>query len=145
MFDIGWTELAVVALVALVIIGPKDLPKAMRTVGQYARKLRGMAREFQSGLDELAREADLDDARKAIQGVGNPKKAFTDAIDPTGEVTKEMRDLDKAARDQLKEVNQTDSKGDTKDSGAKSEGETAKAKVVDSPTKSATSLGAPMC
>lgn len=130
MFDIGWTELAVIALIALVVIGPKDLPKAMRTVGQYARKLRGMAREFQSGLDELAREAELDDAKKAIQSISNPKKTFSDAIDPTGEVAKEMRDLDKDARDKLKEVNQADAKGGD-------EPEKAKAKVVDAPTQQA--------
>ena len=132
MFDIGWTELAVVALIALVVIGPKDLPKAMRTVGQYARKLRGMAREFQSGLDDLAREAELDEAKKAIQSVSNPKKTFTDAIDPTGEMEKDMRELDKDARDQMREVNEAGAKD--KDEG--SSGAT-KAKVVDTPTQSA--------
>lgn len=61
MFDIASTELLIIAVVALVIIGPKDLPRVLRTVGQWVGRARGMARHFRSGLDTMIREAELDD------------------------------------------------------------------------------------
>lgn len=64
MFDIAPTELLVVALVALVAIGPKDLPKAMRFVGHWVGKARGMARHFRAGLDTMMREAELEDLER---------------------------------------------------------------------------------
>ena len=64
MFDIAPTELLIVALVALVVIGPKDLPKVMRTVGHWVGKARGMARHFRSGIDTMMREAELEEMEK---------------------------------------------------------------------------------
>jgi len=88
MFDIGWSELALIAVVALVVIGPKDLPRALKTVGIYVRKARGMAREFQNTVDDMIREADLDDVKKQVQAISSldVKSAITKAIDPDGEV-----------------------------------------------------------
>jgi sec-independent protein translocase protein TatB len=59
MFDIAPTELLLCAVVALVVIGPKDLPRAMRTVGQFVARVRGIGRQFRSGFDEMVREAEL--------------------------------------------------------------------------------------
>lgn len=64
MFDIGSTELLMVAVVALVIIGPKDLPKAMRVVGHWVGKARGLARQLRSGFDDIVRESELADLEK---------------------------------------------------------------------------------
>ena len=64
MFDIAPTELLIVALVALVVIGPKDLPNVMRTVGQWVGRARGMARHFRSGIDTMIREAELEEMEK---------------------------------------------------------------------------------
>jgi sec-independent protein translocase protein TatB len=64
MFDVAPTELLLVAVVALVVIGPKDLPRAMRIVGQWVGKARGMARHFRSGLDTMVRESELADMEK---------------------------------------------------------------------------------
>src|SRR3546814_18418148 len=64
MFDIAPTELLIVALVALVVIGPKDLPRVMRTVGHWVGKAKGMARHFRSGLDTMMREAELEEMEK---------------------------------------------------------------------------------
>ena len=64
MFDIAPTELLLVALVALVVIGPKDLPRAMRFVGNWVGKARGMARHFRSGFDEMVRQAELEEMEK---------------------------------------------------------------------------------
>ncbi len=64
MFDIAPTELLIVALVALVVIGPKDLPGVLRTVGQWVGRARGMARHFRSGIDTMIREAELEEMEK---------------------------------------------------------------------------------
>lgn len=64
MFDIAPTELLLVAVVALVVIGPKDLPRAMRVVGQWVARARGVARHFRSGFDEMVRQAELEEMEK---------------------------------------------------------------------------------
>ena len=64
MFDIGWSEMLLCAIVALVVIGPKDLPRAMRTVGQWVGRARGVARHFRSGFDTMVREAELEEMEK---------------------------------------------------------------------------------
>jgi len=66
MFDIGWSELLLVAVLAIVFVAPKDLPRMMRTLGQLMSKARSMAREFQQGFEDLAREAELDELRKEV-------------------------------------------------------------------------------
>ncbi len=88
MFDIGWSEMAIIMLVALVVIGPKDLPRLARTLGQWVAKGRAMAREFQRSLEDMAREAELDDVKREIEKVGrtNIKQSIEKTIDPTGEL-----------------------------------------------------------
>lgn len=70
MFDIAWSEFMLVGAIALVVIGPKDLPKAMRTVGQAIGKIRRMASEFQGQFNEAMREAELHDLKKQVEDVG---------------------------------------------------------------------------
>jgi sec-independent protein translocase protein TatB len=88
MFDIGWSEMAVIMLVALIVIGPKDLPRLARTLGQWVAKGRGMAREFQRSLEDMAREAELHDVKREIEKVGRMdiKKSIEKTIDPTGDL-----------------------------------------------------------
>lgn len=64
MFDIAPTELLLCAIVALVVIGPKDLPKAMRVLGYWVGRVRGVARHFRSGIDTMIRESELDEMQK---------------------------------------------------------------------------------
>ena len=64
MFDISWTEFLLIGIVALVVIGPKELPGVMRTLGQYTRKIRGMASDFQNQFQEAMREAEMADLKK---------------------------------------------------------------------------------
>ncbi len=59
MFDIGWAELMVIGSLALIVVGPRDLPKMLRSLGQYVAQARGMAREFQRSMEDAAREADI--------------------------------------------------------------------------------------
>ncbi|MBL4740286.1 MAG: twin-arginine translocase subunit TatB [Sneathiella sp.] len=86
MFDIGWSEMVFVMVIAVLVIGPKDLPKTIATIGKYIRKARGLARDFQSGLDDLAKETELDEIRKDIQSSTdfNLKKQIEDAVGSTG-------------------------------------------------------------
>lgn len=70
MFDIAWSEMVLIGAVALVVIGPKDLPKALRTVGQAIGKVRRMASEFQGQFNEAMREAELADLKKQVEDVG---------------------------------------------------------------------------
>ena len=72
MFDIGWSELLVIAIVALVVIGPKDLPRAFRIAGQWAAKARAMAREFQGHIDELMRESQMDEMKRDFNEMTKP-------------------------------------------------------------------------
>lgn len=100
MLDIGWSEMAVIALLALIVLGPKELPNAMRTAAKWAKKARSLAREFQSGVDDMIREADLEDARKALKQTKSLDldKLAENTIDPDGGVKAELRDLDKTAK-----------------------------------------------
>jgi sec-independent protein translocase protein TatB len=84
MFDIGWGELLVIGIVALIAIGPKELPTVMRTIGQWMGKVRRMASEFQGQFQEAMREADMADLKKQADEF---KTALTDAtnIDPLAE------------------------------------------------------------
>ena len=69
MFEIGWTEILLIAVVAIVVIGPKDLPRVMRIVGQWTGKMKRMGREFQNQFQEALREAELEDVRKDIADI----------------------------------------------------------------------------
>jgi sec-independent protein translocase protein TatB len=72
MFDIGWDELLVIALVALVVIGPKELPAVLRTLGQWVARARALAGEFRSHVDDMIREAGVDDMKNDFQSMTNP-------------------------------------------------------------------------
>ena len=78
MFDISWSELLVIAIVAIVVIGPKDLPRALRVLGQWSGKIKRMAREFQNQFNEAIREAELDSVQREIEDIGK--------IDPVADV-----------------------------------------------------------
>ncbi len=86
MFDIGWTEMMVIAVLAIIVIGPKDLPGMLRTVGKWTGRARALAREFQSSLDEVAREAELDEIKKGVEQVTSfdIKGEIENSIDPSG-------------------------------------------------------------
>lgn len=99
MLDIGWQELFIVAVIAIVVIGPKELPRAVKTVAQLLRKARGMAREFQDGIDDLVREAELDDLKKEITE-GSPTSItqhIENTIDPIGDLKDAVREVDPTA------------------------------------------------
>lgn len=99
MFDIGWPELLVVAIVLIVVVGPKDLPPMLRAFGRTTKKLRAMASEFRGQFDEALREADLDDVKKTFDDARklNPMQSIRDAVNPLKDTAKDIKaDLEKA-------------------------------------------------
>ena len=119
MLDIGWPELIIVALVTIIVVGPKELPRVLRTVTQIVRKVRAMANEFQSGIDDLAREAELDDLKRDIEKTASTDLAgeLENQIDPTGEVTKSMREIEDSLKEDSREKTDSgDSSGPEKES-----------------------------
>ncbi len=80
MFDIGMTEMLVVGVVALIVVGPKDLPGMFRTLGQFTGKAKRMAREFSSAMEAAADDAGVSDVSKTLKAATNPKKMGLDAV-----------------------------------------------------------------
>jgi sec-independent protein translocase protein TatB len=89
MFDIGWGELLLIGIVALIAIGPKELPGALRTLGQWMAKLRRMASEFQGQFHEAMREAELHDLKKQVDEMTTQAQSYAN-FDPVSEVRKEF-------------------------------------------------------
>lgn len=80
MFDLGWGELLLIGVVALVVIGPKELPHAFRTLGQWMAKARALARDFQGHLDDLMRESQVDEMKREFNDMTRPPD-FSDLED----------------------------------------------------------------
>ena len=87
MFDLGWGKIVIIAVIALVVIGPKELPAVLRTVGQWMGKIRRMAAEFQSQFQEAMREAEMADLKKSIDSITDATRGIGD---PLGTVTRNI-------------------------------------------------------
>ena len=86
MFDISWSEFLLIGVVALIVIGPKELPGVLRTLGQYTRKVRGMAADFQNQFQEAMREAEMADLKKQVDDIAQDVKNF----DPLKDVRSDL-------------------------------------------------------
>src|SRR6516225_4963704 len=93
LLDFGWSELMLIGIVALVVIGPKDLPKALRVAGFWVRKARTLSREFQSSVEQMVREAELDEMRQELKKATeiDLDKEFRQAVDPTGSLAESLK------------------------------------------------------
>lgn len=91
MFEIGWTEMLVIAVVMIVVVGPKDLPKMLRTFGRTTTKLRSMAGDFQRQFNEALKEAELDDVKNSVDALRS--------LNPANEIKKQLNPFEKAASD----------------------------------------------
>jgi len=99
MFDIGWTELLVIAVVLIVVVGPKDLPPMLRAFGKMTQRARKVAGEFRAQFDEALREAELDDVRQTISDAQklNPVNSLREAMNPLRQMGNEIKaDLQKS-------------------------------------------------
>jgi sec-independent protein translocase protein TatB len=86
MFDIGWSEMFIIAVLAIVVIGPKQLPQALRAVGYWVGKVRGMARDFQNQIDDVVRESELDEIKQNVESITdiNINDTYSSNFDPSG-------------------------------------------------------------
>ena len=102
MFDIGGWEFLLIAILAVIVIGPKELPGAIRTVSMFMRRARELAREFQSGIEEVARESELDKMTQGLKDAADPaggiRRRIGEAVDPDNEIRGAM-DFDPDWRD----------------------------------------------
>src|SRR6516162_8291705 len=113
MFDIGWSEFALIAVVALIAIGPKELPGVLRTVGQWMGKARKMAAEFQSQFQEAMREAEMADLKKSFDEVREAASSFS----PAGVISSLQQDVSNSLR-----VEPLDKPAETKPQSAQATG-----------------------
>jgi len=91
MFEIGWTEMLVIAVVMIVVVGPKDLPKMLRTMGRMTAKARSMAGDFQRQFNEALKEAELDDVKKSVDELRG--------LNPAQQIRKQLNPFEQAASD----------------------------------------------
>jgi sec-independent protein translocase protein TatB len=106
MFGLGWSEMLVVGVVALIVIGPKDLPGLFRQLGQFTGKARMMAREFSRAMEQAADESGVKDVSKTLRAASNPAKFGTDKIKEAtgmtkGPATQALSEERQAAKDKL--------------------------------------------
>ena len=95
MLDIGWTEILVITVIALFVVGPKDIPKALKTVGIWVGKLKSLSREFQNTVEDAVRDSELDEVKKQIESAKTDfTKGMTETIDSEGELTEMLRGVD---------------------------------------------------
>lgn len=98
MFDISWSEFLIIGVVALIVIGPKELPGVLRTLGQYTRKVRKMAGEFQNQFQEAMREAEMADLKKEVDAMASDIKNY----DPLKDVRSDVEAMGKDIESSLK-------------------------------------------
>ena len=96
MFDISWTEFLLIGIVALIVIGPKELPAVMRGLGQWTRKIRSLAADFQNQFHEAMREAEMADLKKQVDDVAQDIKQYDPLKDVRADVEAIGKDLDAA-------------------------------------------------
>lgn len=112
MFDIGWTEILIIAVVAIIIVGPKDLPRMLRSLGRYAGQLKRTAGEFRSQFDEAVRESELDELRNTLKDASdmNPVNQIKDSVT---ESMKPLKDTAEDIKGSIEKPDETASKGET--------------------------------
>jgi sec-independent protein translocase protein TatB len=101
MFDISWTEFLLIGVVALIVIGPKELPAVMRTMGQWTRKVRSMAADFQGQFQEAMREAEMADLKKQVDDVAHDIKSYDPLKDVRADVEAAGRDIQSSLQQPL--------------------------------------------
>jgi sec-independent protein translocase protein TatB len=120
MFDISWTEFLLIGIVALIVIGPKELPAVMRSLGQWTRKIRSLAADFQNQFHEAMREAEMADLKKQVDDIASDIKQYDPLKDVRADVEAIGKDLDENVKSPDKVADQDAAKeaANTPDSAA---------------------------
>jgi len=108
MFDISWTEFLLIGVVALIVIGPKELPAVMRTMGQWTRKVRSMAADFQGQFQEAMREAEMADLKKQVDDVAQDIQSYDPLKDVRADVEAAGKDIQSSLQQPLMTPTTTD-------------------------------------
>lgn len=98
MFDISWTEFLLIGIVALIVIGPKELPTVMRSLGQWTRKIRSLAADFQNQFHEAMREAEMADLKKQVDDMASDVKNYDPLKDVRADVEAIGKDIDNTVK-----------------------------------------------
>ena len=116
MLDIGFPEFLLISFVLLIVVGPKDLPKVLRSISSFIRKIKSMASQFHSGIDDLANEAEISDLRKEVNKI--EKKSFID--EHVSEISKLENDIDvKSIKNNIEAIKNSKTKKKVKKSNSK--------------------------
>jgi sec-independent protein translocase protein TatB len=120
MFDISWTEFLLIGIVALIVIGPKELPAVMRSLGQWTRKIRSLAADFQNQFHEAMREAEMADLKKQVDDMASDIKQYDPLKDVRADVEAIGKDLDESVKspDKAASAEATRETANTPDSAA---------------------------
>ena len=111
MLDIGFPEFLLVSFVLLIVVGPKDLPKVLRSITSFVKKIKSMASQFHSGIDDLANEAEISNLRKEVSQIDN-KSTYNSEIDEIKEFQNELNI--KSLKNDFNDLNSTKTKTKTK-------------------------------
>ena len=116
MLDLGFQEFILIAFVLLIVVGPKDLPKVLRSITSFIRKVKSMASDFHSGIDDLANESELSELRKNISNINDKKLISAEMEDLQGFQDVNNLDLDSLKKDvnEIKNLNVSSSKNKSK-------------------------------
>ena len=104
MLSFGWSEIALTAIIVIIVVGPKEIPNLLRQLGSFSKSLKKTSRQFKNSLNELAEENDIADVKKSITDLSK----FKDSIDPTKELKKEfnvIKDTVKITDDEINNIN----------------------------------------
>jgi len=109
MFGMSWWEFSIIGLAIILVLGPKELPHAMRQLARFMKKARRLASEFQGHMDDLVREAELDEVRRTVTSIKNKDigSVVSQAVDPTGEFTREISETITDAKSQVADIKAT--------------------------------------
>tara|TARA_B110000483_G_scaffold47601_1_gene59308 strand:+ start:18 stop:386 length:369 start_codon:yes stop_codon:yes gene_type:complete len=116
MLDLGFQEFILIAFVLLIVVGPKDLPKVLKSITGLVRKVKSMASDFHSGIDDLANEAEISDLRKEVSNINDKKLISSEIEDLKGFQNIDDLDMGSLKKDvnEIKNINSSDSKRKTK-------------------------------
>ena len=116
MLDLGFQEFILIAFVLLIVVGPKDLPKVLKSITGLVRKVKSMASDFHSGIDDLANEAEISDLRKEVSNINDKKLISSEIEDLKGFQNIDDLDMGSLKKDvnEIKNINSSDLKRKTK-------------------------------